>query len=259
MVDTKMAENYLCIYWEEHFSERSQYVLMNKSYTSKCSSLPDTNISKDERYTRKIKYQRRNLYDENDISYKLLRLPQFSSYYLEGELSLFSRGYIHWSDQCLFDETTSKKETWTILNSNFNSMRNWFWLILFFFLFLTIVNCVGLFVFSKSPLLRYRQVIFGKLVLLFNYLAFVIILKSMKIQGELKDFMDNFNMNKCSDEITNYILKESFRLFNKVEGLQNFVFFIWKYFIYLVMCFSFLIFMPLIYRMILIKIKLVAI
>jgi hypothetical protein len=259
LVDTEMANEMLCIYYEEEHTDHDEYPLMKGTFKRKCSTIPYSDINIDSRYRKIIPYKKRDLFDENGISYYLFRLSGFYASYLQGDYSFFGRGYIHWSDQCKFAGHNSKKETIELIHSKIGSIRSYFWLILFFFLILSIINSVAFFFIFKSHILRYLHVIMGKAILFINYIAYLIIMKTQNIQNQMKDFMNNFSLNICSDSITNTILRESFRLFNKVEGLQRSVFFVWKYFIYVVIAFSFLVFIPLIYRMMLIKIKLIAI
>jgi hypothetical protein len=259
IVDTQLVDQEVCIYSQELHTSITQYPLMKGNFKSHCSTIPHTSQSRDSRYKEAVPYKKRDLYDENGISYYLFRLAGFYNSYLGGDASLFTRGYIHWSDDCKFSEKDSKKETLIEIHSKMRSVRNYFWLILFFFLVLCGLNIALLVFLLKSHLLRYQHVIIGKGVLLINYVAYTIILKSQSIQNQLKDFMGKFALDICSDEVTNTILRESFRLFNKVESLQKAVFYMWKYFLYMVIVFSFLVFLPLIYKMMLIKIKLVAI
>jgi hypothetical protein len=258
-VDLEMANRMLCIYHTEEHTDYEQYPLMKGNFKYSCSKIPNSELSSDGRYKQLIPYEKRDLYDDNGISYYLFRLSGFYASYLKGEYSFFGRGYIHWSNKCLFSEKDSRKETIKLIHSKIKKIRNYFWLILFFFVFLTIINILALVFISKSYMLRYIHVIVGKGILLVNYIAYIIIIQTQSIQNEMKEFMDNFSKDICSDGITNTILRESFRLFNKVEGLQKFIFYVWKYFIYLVIAFSFLVFVPLIYKMMLIKIKLIAI
>lgn len=259
IVDTTLANELVCIYWDQQHSSTDQYPLMKGNFKRHCSAIPQTGLSSDPRYSRLIPYQKRDLFDENGISYYLFRLAGFYNSYLQGDYSFFSRGYIHWADECKFSKTESKRETLAEVEAKMSSVHNYFWLILFFFLILCGLNSWLLVLLLKSALLRYQQVIVGKAVLLVNYVAYAIILKSQSIQNLLKDFIQNFSKDICSDDVTNTLLRESFRLFNRVEGFQKVVFYMWKYFLYLVIAFSFLVFLPLIYRMMLIKIKLVAI
>lgn len=259
LVDVDGAQDHMCIYWEEKYSISSKYTLMYGNYKQYCSSLPDTVVSTDTRYTSLFEYSKYQIYDDNNLANKLLNLPGFTSYFLDGKYSLFSRSYINWSNTCLMEGSSSEVETWVDLHVKTKSMRSYFWGILFFFIILATVNIFGFAIIAKSPLLRYQTVIVGKLILLINYLAFIIINNSKNIQDELKVFFEKFNEDICSDEITNLVLHENFRLFNKVEGMQNFVFFAWKYFLYLIMFISFVVFLPLIYQMLLLKVKVISI
>lgn len=249
----------MCIYNSEQHSSYKQYPLMEGNFKSYCSTIPDSQISADTRYRRLVPYQKRELFDENGISRALFRLGGFRASYLDGDFSLFSRGYIHWSRKCMFSKTDTKQSTLEQVNSKMKTVRNFFWFILFFFVVLTVLNVITLVFILKSHLVRYQHVIVGKVVLFLNYIAFVVMSRTQRIQGELNHFMSKFSEDVCSDDVTNVVLKESFRLFNKVERFQTVVFYMWKYFVYLVMGFSFLVFLPLIYRMILLKIKLVSI
>ena len=257
MVDNRLLEKHACIYGSEELSEVRRYPLMNKEKVYACSNLPESQLSTDIRYERKIKYNRESLYDDNYITEKLVRLPGFGRHFLKGEASLFSRGYIHWDEECRLEGSNIK--TMEYLYSKISSATNWIWLTMLLLIFLTIANCVSYSKVSKTPLLRYYHVVNAKVVLLFNYLTLSIIFKSQALQNEVKDFIFNFGRDVCSDHITNAVLRETFRLFTTMEGFQSSMLKASKYFIFLLMLFSFFVFCPLIYQMILIKIKLVAI
>ena len=258
MVNTELTDDHVCIYPGQNFSQYYYYVLMNKSTRFECSTLPNTQLRKDGRYSKMIPYQKRDLYYDNDLTYELRRLPGFTDYFLQGEQSLFKRGYLHWSNKCVEKGQTSKIKSISHIWNNFRKIKNYFWGVLFLFLIMLIVNVISLAVVLKRTNIRYKEVIIGKIVLLLNYIAFIFVTTSRDLQREIKTFMDLFNDNICSDPTTNLILEETVRLFGKVENLQHVVFFIWKSFVYLIITFSFVIFVPLIYSMLLIKIKMIS-
>lgn len=258
VVNTELTDDHVCIYPGQNYSEYYYYVLMNKSTRLQCSTLPDTQLRKDERYSKMIPYKKRDLYYDNDLTYELRQLPGFTDYFLQGEQSLFKRGYLHWSNKCVEKGQTSKIKSISHIWNNFRKIRNYFWGVLFLFLIMVIVNVISMVVILKRTNIRYKEVIIGKIVLLLNFIAFILVTRSKNLQVEVKTFIDLFNDNICSDPTTNLILKESVRLFGKVENLMFVVFFILKFFVYLIIAFSFVIFVPLIYSMLIIKIKMIS-
>ena len=258
IVNTELAESEICIYPDQKLQKAGSYKLMNQKTVSYCSALPSSKVSVDVRYKKRVPYDKENLYKDNNLYYDLTRLPRFDNSYLRGDQSLFSRSYIHWSDECLAPNNGSKVGSITTIKNNFYYMKVYFWLILFLFIIMTIINIVGTVCFLKTVNLRYQHVIIGKGILLLNYLAFAFISKSTSLQNDIKEFMLLFSSNKCSDSITNSVLLETLRLFIKVESIQKVLFYIWKYFIYIIMTFSFLLFVPLIYKMIFLKVRLIS-
>lgn len=259
LVDNILADSKVCVYSEEKFSSTRMYPLMNRETRRSCSALPGNSISKDSRYRRVLAYTRNDILDDNHFTNRLLRLPGFSNSHLYGDFSMFARGYIHWADQCVLPEHGTSVDTIVHLHGNIGSMKNYFVVILLLVIVFLVLNCVTLSSVSKAPLLRYSMVIKGKVFLVLNYAMFLIIFYSKDIQNQMKEFIDFFNRDVCSDHLTNAVLRESFRLFSKVEGAQNFILKMSKFFISVLIIFSFCVFCPLIYKMILIKIKLVSI
>ena len=259
IVNNFLTESHVCIYSEEKFSNQPQYELMNQRTKYSCSSLPDSAISKDGRYQKIINYKKSDLYDDNELTYQLLTLPGFKRKHLQGELSLFARGYLHWADDCKISPDQSKVKTIDSISSDFGSIHKYYWFILIFILILLIINGVTLSSIRNSALIRYPIVVKTQVILILNYVAFRIIIYTQNSQNQLKDYVNTFKQDICSDNLTNAVLRENFRLFNKLEGTHNSILSLSKFFMYVMMVFSFVVFCPLIYRMILIKIKLLSI
>ena len=258
IINTKLGEDHVCIYTYQNFASSKDYKLMNRNTVRSCSKLPDTQVSDDPRYIPAITIKNRELYEDNQLYWELRSLPKFKFRYFEKSSTLFTRGYLHWADHCVTESGSSKIESISRVLDNYGQIKKYYWATILLYLVMGIINIVTLSKVSSSPVIRYDQVIIGKVVLFLNYSVFSLISRSQQLQTELADFVNVFGAGDCSDSVTNSVLRETLRLFSKTQSIQDTVAMIWRYFIGIIIIFSFVLFVPLIYNMMIKKARLLS-